>query len=186
MRSLESSRGQRPPRCPPHTSIEGTLKELMQRAGTSGDKQCAQESVNDAQIPESGMDSYGGQLETRKGCDENQEIHFRFGHRPVIGHCCMQAHRPVSTSSGRRVQDGDRRFGCHPQMTSSFEVARVWPETSCELGHSHKCALWGERISMVTRTAGTRKIIVTQVHMSAAAHSWSWSGGIPNTLGAER
>ena len=38
--------------------------------------------------------------------------------------------------------------------------------------------LSGERIWIVTMTAGTRKIIVTQIHIRAAAHSWSWSGEV--------
>ena len=35
------------------------------------------------------------------------------------------------------------------------------------------CSFWGERIWSVTMTAGTKKMIVTQVHIKAAAHSCS-------------
>jgi len=39
---------------------------------------------------------------------------------------------------------------------------------------------------MVTTTAGTRKMIVAQVHIRAAANCWSWRGEILKGLGVER
>jgi len=63
-------------------------------------------------------------------------------------------------------------------MTSGFDASSGWPAILFNTGHvcAGKSALWGERIWMVTTTAGTKKIIVTQTHIKAAAHSWSWSG----------
>jgi hypothetical protein len=44
----------------------------------------------------------------------------------------------------------------------------------------------GERICMVTTTAGTRRMTVTEAHIRAAAHCWSSSADHAKTRGAER
>jgi hypothetical protein len=44
----------------------------------------------------------------------------------------------------------------------------------------------GERICMVTTTAGTRRMTVTAAHIRAAAHCWSSSADHAKTRGAER
>jgi hypothetical protein len=63
-------------------------------------------------------------------------------------------------------------------MISGFEASSGWPAILFSAGHGRagKFALPGERIWMVTTTAGSRKIIVTLTHVRAAANSWSWSG----------
>jgi hypothetical protein len=112
-------------------------------------------------------------LETCESCGKDQEIYFRLGQRPIIGQCCIQAHRPVSTTSRRRVQDGNCWMACHPQMTSSFEALReirsLWRQN---LNRDNDC--WNQKDE---RAAGPHE---------RAAHSWSWSAETPKTLGAER
>jgi hypothetical protein len=65
-------------------------------------------------------------------------------------------------------------------VISDFEASSGWPAILFNAGHGRagKFALPGERIWIVTTTAGTRKIIVTLTHIRAAAHSWSWSGEV--------
>jgi len=73
-------------------------------------------------------------------------------------------------------------------MTSSFEASsgmRTILFNSAQAS-SDECALCGERICIVTTTAGTKKITVTLTHMKAAANYWSWSGEIFKSRGAER
>jgi hypothetical protein len=74
-------------------------------------------------------------------------------------------------------------------LASGFEESRGWPAipfNPAQVWGLANGAFFSESIWTVTITAGTRKIIVTQIHIMAAAHCCSWSGEGARICGAER
>src|ERR1700674_3056178 len=121
------------------------------------------------------------QIEPGESCHRDQGIDLWLSKRPIVGHHRIGANCKrwlcVRCCCGRGASNKDG-FARHVYITSPSEPFRG---CAARLRHA-SCAgscellLGGESICIAMATAGIRYAKVTQIHISAPAHSWSWRG----------
>src|SRR6266496_6363694 len=95
------------------------------------------------------------QAETSESCNYNQKIHFRLRKRPIVGQGFRAGQ--VTFVDSRHFQRRNSGFSSHLQTTStSAPIGPPGDAVQCGLGCSTRCVPGGERIWIVTTTAGIK------------------------------